>query len=319
MAISHPPKNPDEVISAQNKGYTPSGDDNKYSRNKQNENNACRGNHKGGKMNKQVALSKALSKLLRHAANDVGIKLDSEAYAPVDQVLEWQRLKSLHITFDDIKKVVNEDLKHRFSLKPNPAIANSESIDPSNWVIRANQGHSINVDSSKMLIPITIEINNIPETVVHGTYYYFYSSIINSGGLSRMTRTHIHFSDGIQRDRQKIVSGLRKDAELLIYIDIRASLEDGVLWWLSDNGVVLTEGDDKGLLPLKYFKRVVGKNSEIGILMENGVEIKKLPESQEFKIPTGKMHKASNKYKGASSKRRENDKVSHIQDPDLDI
>ncbi|RKF61209.1 tRNA 2'-phosphotransferase 1 [Erysiphe neolycopersici] len=319
MATSKPPKSPDKVTPPQNKSYRRARGNNGSYRNEQNENSAFQGNHKEGRVNKQVAVSKALSKLLRHAANEAGLKLDSEAYARVDQVLQWQRLKSLHVTFADIQKVVNEDVKNRFSLKSNSAIADSESNDPSDWVIRANQGHSINVDSAKIHIPITIEMNNIPEIVVHGTYYYFYSAIIKSGGLSRMTRTHIHFSDGKQREGQKVVSGMRKDAELLIYINIRASIEDGILWWLSDNGVVLTEGDDKGLLPLKYFKRVVAKNSDIGILMEDGVETKKLPESQEFKIPMGKMHKVNNRRAGVNPKRRENYNISHLHEPVLDI
>ncbi len=40
-----------------------------------------------GEMNREVAISKALSKLLRHAAVDVGLKLDLEGFARVDQVV----------------------------------------------------------------------------------------------------------------------------------------------------------------------------------------------------------------------------------------
>jgi RNA 2'-phosphotransferase, Tpt1 / KptA family len=41
----------------------------------------------GGVMNREVAVSKALSKLLRHAAEDVGLKLDAEGYARLDDVV----------------------------------------------------------------------------------------------------------------------------------------------------------------------------------------------------------------------------------------
>jgi hypothetical protein len=41
----------------------------------------------GGAMNREVAVSKALSKLLRHAAEDVGLKLDTEGYARLDDVV----------------------------------------------------------------------------------------------------------------------------------------------------------------------------------------------------------------------------------------
>ena len=41
----------------------------------------------GGKIDREVAISKALSKLLRHAAEDVGLKLDAEGYARLDDVV----------------------------------------------------------------------------------------------------------------------------------------------------------------------------------------------------------------------------------------
>ena len=40
-----------------------------------------------GEMNRKVAISKALSKLLRHAAEDAGLALDGEGFARVDQVV----------------------------------------------------------------------------------------------------------------------------------------------------------------------------------------------------------------------------------------
>jgi 2'-phosphotransferase len=38
-------------------------------------------------MNREVAVSKALSKLLRHAAEDAGLTLDGEGFARLDQVV----------------------------------------------------------------------------------------------------------------------------------------------------------------------------------------------------------------------------------------
>jgi 2'-phosphotransferase len=45
-------------------------------------------------MNREVAVSKALSKLLRHAAVDAGLKLDPEGFCRVDQVV------SIHLLAD---------------------------------------------------------------------------------------------------------------------------------------------------------------------------------------------------------------------------
>lgn len=243
--------------------------------------------------NREVMVSKALSKLLRHAAEDVGLALDAEGFARVDQVMQWQRLKSLNVTFEDIYTAVTDNAKQRFSMKPNPALPappDPKSKEPSNWVIRANQGHSIAVDSAALLIPITLEAGNVPEIVVHGTYYAFYQAILESGGLKKMSRNHIHFSTGLPEENQGVISGMRADAELLIYVDIQQSLEDGeVLWWISENGVVLTEGDGNGFLATKYWKKVIGRKEEVGVLWENGEQVADLPQSmRKRKPPNGK-------------------------------
>jgi RNA:NAD 2'-phosphotransferase (TPT1/KptA family) len=50
------------------------------------------GGRVGGEMSKEVAVSKALSKLLRHAAEDAGLILDEGGFARVDQVVSLSRL-----------------------------------------------------------------------------------------------------------------------------------------------------------------------------------------------------------------------------------
>lgn len=207
--------------------------------------------------------------------------------------MKWPRLASLKVTFADIQDVVSDSEKQRFSMKPNPALKSPpdpKSEDPSDWVIRASQGHSIVIESAALLVPITLEAGNVPEIVVHGTYFAFYQAIIESGGLKKMGRNHIHMSTGLPEDKQGVISGMRKDAEVLIYVDIQESLKDGgVLWWISDNGVVLTEGDENGVLSTKYFKKVVGRKLDVGTLWEDGEKIAELPESaRNIRPPYGK-------------------------------
>ncbi|KFX98775.1 hypothetical protein O988_04216, partial [Pseudogymnoascus sp. VKM F-3808] len=71
----------------------------------------------GGGMSRDVQVSKALSKLLRHDAVKAGLELDDEGFASVDQVLQWNRLKSLKVTFDDILTSVSDNSKQRFAIK----------------------------------------------------------------------------------------------------------------------------------------------------------------------------------------------------------
>ncbi|OBT62642.1 hypothetical protein VE03_07514 [Pseudogymnoascus sp. 23342-1-I1] len=260
----------------------------------------------GGGQSRDVQVSKALSKLLRHDAVKAGLELDDEGFAGVGEVLQWNRLKSLKVTFDDILTAVSDNSKQRFALKPNPRLTpapSPTSTTPSDWLIRANQGHSIAIESSALLTPITLEADNIPPVVVHGTYYAFYPSILASGGLKKMTRNHIHFSTGLPEDKAgKVVSGMRNDAEVLIYVDVRKSLEEGgTQWWVSDNGVVLSEGDGEGVVGTGVWERVEGrKKAEVGVLWEGGREVGVLPE--ELKGRKGPSGKGPNRGDGGGGR-----------------
>ncbi|KXH25512.1 Tpt1/KptA family RNA 2'-phosphotransferase [Colletotrichum nymphaeae SA-01] len=191
----------------------------------------------GGGQPREVLVSKALSKLLRHQAENAGLKLDEGGYAPLDKVLAYGPIKSLKVTFSDIRAAVTTSDKQRFALKLNDKAAaeTSEelSTEPSDWLIRANQGHSIKVESAGLLTPITLEAGNVPAVVVHGTYFAFWKQIEASGGLKRMGRNHVHFATGLPGDEKGVVSGMRKDAEVLVYVDVERALreEEGIKWW----------------------------------------------------------------------------------------
>lgn len=220
--------------------------------------------------------------------------------------------------------------KQRFALKPkDPAAAPpdgwpSPAADPADWLIRANQGHSIKVDSEALLRPIAVSPPQgegaggggggggvgleggvegaavglapvpVPETVVHGTYFAFWPQIVASGGLRRMGRNHVHCSTGLPEEGAGgVVSGMRKDAELLVYVDVERSIKEaGMKWWVSENGVVLTEGLDEegqeGLVPSRFFKLVVGRRKDVGVLWKDGEKVADLPEGLKVVVPMGK-------------------------------
>ncbi|KAL7535795.1 hypothetical protein ACHAWF_005274, partial [Thalassiosira exigua] len=138
--------------------------------------------------------------------------------------------------------------------------------------IRANQGHSLRgVRSDRLLTPLTGEELSSPDlTVVHGTTREAWEEHIREEGLSRMKRNHIHFATGLppprgnkkqKRDGGEAgdapVSGMRSSSEVYVYVDGRKCAEDGVPFYRSDNGVILTGGaGEGGVLPVKYFRKV---------------------------------------------------------------
>ncbi|KAK1751730.1 KptA family-domain-containing protein [Echria macrotheca] len=257
----------------------------------------------GGSKSREVDLSRALSRLLRHQAENAGIKLDGQGFAPLDRVLQWGPLQSLSPSFAEILALVNSSDKQRFALKPKGIKGEEKSTDPKDWLIRANQGHSIKLESDGGLLrPIALPDAEggdlpdgavpIPEVVVHGTYFAFWPRIVESGGLKPMGRNHVHFSTGLPEDSEAgVVSGMRRDAQVLVFVDVEASMrgEEGLKWWVSDNGVVLTEGrEGDGVVPVKYFKEVRGRAQGVGVLWRDGEWVADLPEGVRAGVPMGK-------------------------------
>lgn len=175
-------------------------------------------------------------------------------------------------------------------------VPSEDSTAPSHYLIRANQGHSIKIESAALLEPITLDAGNVPSRVLHGTYFAFWPAIEESGGLKVMGRNHIHCSTGTPEEG--VMSGMRKDAELVIEIDVEKSLQDGIQWWKSDNGVLLTEGGEGGVLSTSYFKKVTGRNIDVGVLWEDGERLSGLPEGIKGKVPPGKGPRGGNRRGG---------------------
>ncbi|KAK4988413.1 tRNA 2'-phosphotransferase [Elasticomyces elasticus] len=147
------------------------------------------------------------------------------------------------------------------------------SDDPSDYLIRANQGHSLAVASESLLTPITA--TNMPATVVHGTVHGAWHLILASGGLKRMGRNHVHFAAGLppnfktllpaaatadddvddddqtaaqSRATVSVISGMRASSTLLIYLDLPKAMAAGLAFGVSENGVILCEGDERGVV-----------------------------------------------------------------------
>ncbi|CAK7229245.1 tRNA 2'-phosphotransferase [Sporothrix bragantina] len=234
------------------------------------------GGGSGGGGNRTVDVSRALSKLLRHQAANAGIPLDPEGYAPLDRVLQWGPIRSLKVTLAEVRDVVITNDKQRFAMKRDGGVVDNttpldlttiaDDDDPANFRIRANQGHSIATVTSDagLLTPID-DPETAPPLVCHGTFLAFWQAIEASGGLRRMTRNHVHCGcleteEGGLVDRAgRPIPGLRRDAQVLVFLDVRRALrEDPALkWWRAANGVVLTEGNADGVVPTRFFRRVV--------------------------------------------------------------
>lgn len=76
-----------------------------------------------------------------------------------------------------------------------------------------------------------------------------------------MTRQHIHFAIG-EYGSAVVISGMRSSAQVLIYLDVEALIKDGIPLLLSANKVVLSPGNNEGVILPKYFKYVLNTKLE---------------------------------------------------------
>ncbi|CAD0113748.1 unnamed protein product, partial [Aureobasidium uvarum] len=286
------------------------------------------GRGRGGPMPREVQVSKALSKLLRHSAEKEGLQLDAAGYINLKDVVGrlhdiclW--IRGLKATLDEVKQIVAENDKQRFSLIHKSAAPSAASVpaddaatslasdipsqhpesdDPADYLIRANQGHSLEIASENLLAPITEE--NLPSIVVHGTTHSAWPQIVATGGLKKMARTHVHFASGLpagfkSEDKDSsnapVISGMRNSSSVLVYVDIKKAIEAGIKFWKSENGVILSEGDDKGVIGLQFFSRAEDRTGGQGVLVENGVVLKEAPDSW---IKPKKVNKPRNQQDG---------------------
>lgn len=121
-----------------------------------------------------VSKSKFLSYILRHHPESIGLTLDSQGWADIDELIRTAKQAGQALDRTLLEGVVWENNKQRFAL----------SADGSK--IRANQGHSIEIDLA--LIPI-----EPPPILYHGTAKRFLTSI-QAQGLLKGKRQHVHLS-----------------------------------------------------------------------------------------------------------------------------
>lgn len=163
-----------------------------------------------------VRISKLLSYALRHDPAALGVRLDDAGWTDIDSVLNGLATRGEALSRAELEEVVATSDKQRFALEGSR--------------LRANQGHSIDVD-------LGLERRQPPELLYHGTVARFVESI-REGGLLRGKRTHVHLSADV---RTAETVGKRRGTAVVLKVLARAMHEAGHAFFVSENGVWLTE------------------------------------------------------------------------------
>lgn len=169
-------------------------------------------------------ISKFISLILRHKPEKIGITLDEHGWANVEDLINGVN-KEHPFNFEMLEEIVATDNKQRYSFNEDKTL------------IRANQGHSIQVD-------VELEEAVPPECLYHGTGEKYRKNICEIGLIPK-SRLYVHLSD----DRFTAWSvGKRHGTPIIFCINARKMYEDGFKFYLSKNGVWLTKH-----VPTSYF------------------------------------------------------------------
>ena len=121
-----------------------------------------------------IQLSKFLSLVLRHQPDAIGLALDSQGWAGIDDLVGKANAAGTKFGRDDLLRVIAESDKKRFSLSPD------------GLSIRAAQGHSVSVE-------LGLAAQAPPAVLYHGTATRFVEAIL-SEGLKPQARQQVHLS-----------------------------------------------------------------------------------------------------------------------------
>lgn len=167
-----------------------------------------------------IKKGKHLSYLLRH---DKDYNFDEHGYREIKDLIQ-----NHGYTKHEIELIVSSNDKQRYE------------FNSSKTKIRARQGHSIpiNVDLTEAIPPIEL---------YHGTASRFLSSIFDNG-IKKMNRNYVQLSS----DKKTAIDvGKRHGEPVILIIDTKKMCDDGIVFYLSNNNVWLTEFVDK-----KYIKNI---------------------------------------------------------------
>jgi len=166
-----------------------------------------------------VKTGRFLSLILRHKPEEIGLKLDSEGWANVAELL-----KKGNMDMATLEEIVATNNKKRFKFNDDKT------------KIRASQGHSVRVD-------LKLEPQIPPDNLFHGTATHFLSSIYEKG-LVAGSRQQVHLSS----DKDTAINvGQRHGKPIVLNVNAKVMSDDGIKFYLSDNGVWLTDH-----VPIKY-------------------------------------------------------------------
>ncbi len=176
----------------------------------------------------RTRLSKLLSYHLRHDPGALGLSLAAGGWVPIDALLAALATHGRPMSRSDLNEIVATSEKRRFA------------IDDGGLRIRANQGHSTEVD-------LQLEPATPPAVLFHGATDAAVPAILRDG-LLKMARHHVHLSADAATAHDV---GGRRGRAVVFTVDAAGMRAAGATFYRAANGVWLVDA-----VPPRFLQRL---------------------------------------------------------------
>ncbi|KAK5629023.1 hypothetical protein RRF57_004738 [Xylaria bambusicola] len=244
--------------------------------------------------NADATVAKAVAFVLKRAVSqdeldseveDDYLISDADGWVGVADLLEQPRMKDLGITLNDIRRSASSS-KARFTLRQNPE---SDAEKAESYQVRRESKR----DSASQVPlipegePLKADSKNLPEYIVYETTYQNYPLVIASGNIKKADgASHLSFLPVAAATATSRPS----KADVSIWIHLRTAMEQApeLKWQFTTSGRIVTIAEE---LPQRLWKKAVARRPDIGLLFEDGVVHKEIPEGLRGKGAKGKAKK----------------------------
>lgn len=176
----------------------------------------------------RAKLGSTLCSVLRHHPERIGVSMDLQAWVNAGELIrkfnEFYHDRKFYLSLPVLMEVVHTDDKQRYGLK---------GTGP-NLMIRCRQGHSI------PWLEMDYRQEIPPEILYHGTIRTYLDSILEQGILP-MERQKVHLSRDIPTAQTVAKRRKSKGQPIILQVNTARMAADGVVFYLAENGVWLTD------------------------------------------------------------------------------
>ncbi|KAI1325146.1 putative tRNA 2'-phosphotransferase 1 [Xylariaceae sp. FL0255] len=271
--------------------------------------------------NADATIAKAVTFVLKRAVMESEIEeeakdedfliSDEDGWVSVHDLLEQTRMTDLGITINDIRRAAASP-KAQYNLRQQP---NSDAEKAGSYQVRRESKRDSATQATLVPVgePLKADSENLPEYIIYETTYQNYPLVLASGSIRRADgAAYLSFLP--------VASSRVNKADVSIWIHLRSAMEQApeIQWQNTTSGRVVTTAEE---LPTTLWKKVVARRPDIGLLFEDGVVHKEIPEGLRGKGAKGKAKKGKGmlKQEGQGRADSESDSVEDEQEGEEEV